>query len=153
MMVSRSVAFFLRFSTAVVMMVRTGRDPSPSTEKMNLVGSGLTRMDDSARLTVLGHGPERDRLLLMAGKLWRFMQPLMLLALGFGLWLWLGFGVGTGTGWMHAKLAIVLLLLGYHHLCGRLLKRLRNGDQRSYVYFREEEVHPANDLSDGSVPF
>ena len=82
-------------------------------------------------------GAERDRLLLMAGKLWRFMQPLMLLALGFGLWLWLGYGVGTGAGWMHAKLAIVLLLLGYHHLCGRMLKRLRSGDDRhSHVWYR-----------------
>lgn len=82
-------------------------------------------------------GAERDRLLLMARKLWRFMQPLMGLALLFGLWLWLGYGVGTGTGWMHAKLAIVLLLLAYHHLCGRLLKRLQQGeDAHSHVWFR-----------------
>src|SRR5512136_730960 len=45
MMVSRSIAFFLRFSTAVERISITGRDPSPSTEKMNLSGSGLTRMD------------------------------------------------------------------------------------------------------------
>lgn len=82
-------------------------------------------------------GAERDRLVLMAGKLWRFMQPLMMLALGFGLWLWLGYGVGSSTGWMHAKLAIVVLLLGYHHVCGRMLKRLRSGsDGRSHVWYR-----------------
>src|SRR5690606_8391082 len=46
-----------------------------------------------------GPGAERDRLLLMAGKLWRFMQPLMLLAIALGLWLWLGYGVGAGAGW------------------------------------------------------
>lgn len=84
-------------------------------------------------------GAERDRLLLMAGKLWRFMQPLMGLALIFGLWLWLGYGVGlgAGNGWMHAKLLIVVLLLVYHHLCGRQLRRFRQGlNQRSHVWFR-----------------
>ncbi len=84
-------------------------------------------------------GAERDRLLLMARKLWRFMQPLMGLALLFGLWLWLGYGVGlgAGSGWMHAKLLIVLLLLVYHHVCGRLLRRLeQNTDQHSHRWFR-----------------
>ncbi|HRO58586.1 MAG TPA: CopD family protein [Burkholderiaceae bacterium] len=82
-------------------------------------------------------GAERDRLLLMAGKLWRFMQPLMGLALLFGLWLWLGYGVGSGAGWMHAKLAVVVLLLGYHHACGRLLRKLADGaSERSHVWFR-----------------
>ncbi|MEZ0211124.1 MAG: CopD family protein, partial [Methylophilus sp.] len=50
------------------------------------------------------------RLVLMAQKLYRFMQPLSILALGFGLWLWLGYGI-TG-GWLHAKLTLVFLLLG-----------------------------------------
>jgi len=84
-------------------------------------------------------GAERDRLLLMAGKLWRFMQPLMGLALVFGLWLWLGYGVGlgAGNGWMHAKLLIVLLLLVYHHLCGRVLRQFRQGlNRRGHVWFR-----------------
>jgi putative membrane protein len=84
-------------------------------------------------------GAERDRLLLMAGKLWRFMQPLMGLALVFGLWLWLGYGVGrgAGNGWMHAKLLIVLLLLVYHHLCGRVLRQFRQGlNRRSHIWFR-----------------
>lgn len=82
-------------------------------------------------------GAERERLLLMARKLWRFMQPLMVLALIFGLWLWLGYGVGVGSGWMHAKLAIVVLLLAYHHVCGRLLRTLAAGqDRRSHVWYR-----------------
>ena len=88
---------------------------------------------------VEGDGAERDRLLLMARKLWRFMQPLMLLALGLGLWLWLGYGVGMGpgSGWMHAKLAFVVVLLGYHHACGRLLARFAAGaNRRSHVWFR-----------------
>ncbi|MFP5407127.1 MAG: CopD family protein, partial [Gammaproteobacteria bacterium] len=62
---------------------------------------------------------------------------LMILTVALGLWLWLGYGVGVGAGWMHAKLAIVVLLLGYHHACGRLLARLSAGiDTRSHVWFR-----------------
>lgn len=82
-------------------------------------------------------GPERDRLLLMARKLWRFMQPLMILTLALGLWLWLHWGIGRGSGWMHAKLAGVVLLLGYHHACGRLLKKIAAGtDTRGHVWYR-----------------
>ena len=86
-----------------------------------------------------GSPAEHARLLLMARKLWRFMQPLMMLALAFGLWLWLGYGVGLGpgSGWMHAKLLIVLLLLVYHHLCGRRLKSFEQGaNSRSHVWYR-----------------
>lgn len=84
---------------------------------------------------VEGAGAERDRLLLMARKLWRFMQPLMWLAVALGLWLWLGYGVGGG--WMHAKLAVVVLLIGYHYACGRMLGRLERGEsRRSHLWFR-----------------
>lgn len=80
-------------------------------------------------------GAERDRLLLMARKLWRFMQPLMWLAVALGTWLWLGYGISGG--WMHAKLAAVLLLLGYHYGCGRLLRGFEHGtNRRSHVWFR-----------------
>lgn len=82
-------------------------------------------------------GAERERLLTMARKLWRFMQPLMTLTLVFGLWLWLGYGVGRGSGWMHAKLAIVALLLVHHFACGRLLAGLAAGtDRHSHRWFR-----------------
>lgn len=75
------------------------------------------------------------RLILMANKLYRFMQPLMLLALVFGIWLWLGYGF-TG-GWLHAKLTLVVLLIGYHHYCGRLLKQFKAQQNRhSHVWFR-----------------
>jgi protoporphyrinogen IX oxidase len=82
-------------------------------------------------------GAERERLLVMARKLYRFMAPLAVGALGFGLWLWLGYGVGRGQAWLHAKLAIVLALVAYHLYCGRLLARFEAGTvQRSDVWFR-----------------
>ncbi len=31
-------------------------------------------------------------------------------------------------GWMHAKLGFVALLLGYHHYCSRLMKKLEQGE-------------------------
>ena len=80
---------------------------------------------------------ERERLLLMSRKLYRFMGPLMVLALVFGLWLWLGVGIGEGSAWMHAKLAIVVVLLGFHHACGRILRRFEAGaNTRSHVWYR-----------------
>jgi putative membrane protein len=82
---------------------------------------------------------ERERLLLMARKLMRFTTILAVPALALGLWLWLGYGIGrgAGNGWMHAKLAAVVLILGYHHACGLLLRRFVQGTQRhSHVWYR-----------------
>jgi len=82
---------------------------------------------------------ERERLLLMARKLMRFTTMLAIPALGLGLWLWLGYGIGrgSGNGWMHAKLAGVVLILGYHHACGLLLRRFVQGSpRRGHVWYR-----------------
>jgi protoporphyrinogen IX oxidase len=80
---------------------------------------------------------ERERLLLMSAKLLRFGTLLMLPALALGLWLWLGYGVGQGAGWMHTKLLLVALVLGYHHACGRLLRGFREGrNARSHTWYR-----------------
>ena len=82
---------------------------------------------------------ERGRLLLMARKLYRFMTILAVPALALGLVLWLHYGIGRGPGqgWMHAKLFIVLLLLGYHHGCGVILRKFQAGTmRRSHVWFR-----------------
>lgn len=78
---------------------------------------------------------ERERLLLMARKLYRFATLLMIPALGLGVWLWLGYGV-TG-GWLHAKLVLVLAAVGYHHACLAQLKRFEAGrNNRSHKWFR-----------------
>ncbi|RKQ60248.1 putative membrane protein [Vogesella indigofera] len=80
-------------------------------------------------------GKEYDRLLLMAFKLFRFMTPLAVLALALGLLLWLGYGVGGG--WLHAKLALVTVLVGYHGYCYKLLQDfVQQRNRRSHVWFR-----------------
>ena len=86
-----------------------------------------------------GSVAERQRLLLMARKLYRFMTPLGVIALALGLWLWLGYGIGLGpgNGWMHAKLLIVLLLIAYHAWCRQLLARFEQDQERhGHVWFR-----------------
>ena len=82
---------------------------------------------------------ERSRLLLMARKLYGFSTLLMVPALVLGALLWLGYGVGLGAGqvWMHVKLLLVVLVVGYHHACGGLLRRFEQGaSNRSHRWFR-----------------
>jgi putative membrane protein len=82
------------------------------------------------------------RLLLMARKLYRFSSVLMIPAVLLGVWLWLGYGFKGG--WLHAKLALVILAIGYHHACGSLLKKFENGanvrSHRWYRWFNEVPV-------------
>jgi putative membrane protein len=82
---------------------------------------------------------ERERLLLMARKLLRFTTVLAVPAILLGAWMWLGYGIGRGpgNGWMHAKLVVVLLAVGYHHSCSILLRKfVQNRNTRGHVWFR-----------------
>ena len=75
------------------------------------------------------------RLLMMARKLYRFTALLSAPAVIFGLWLWLAYGVSGH--WLHAKLLLVVLVFGYQHACGSLLKKFENGfNRRSHVWYR-----------------
>ena len=99
----------------------------------------LPRIFVNLALVPAGSTAERERLLLMGRKLLRFTNLLAVPALGLGLWMlllnWQGYL--QGQGWMHAKLLLVLLILGYHHACGRLLKTFRaNANRRHHVWFR-----------------
>ena len=82
---------------------------------------------------------ERERLLLMARKLYRFSNMLMTLALLLGLTLWLYFGIGKGPGqiWLHLKLILVIGVVGYHHVCRTLLREFEAlNNRRSHKWFR-----------------
>ena len=78
---------------------------------------------------------ERDRLLLMAGKLYRFMTPIGYLSIALGLWLWLGFGISGG--WLHAKTTLVVGLVAYNLYCKKRLNDFAAGrNTRGHVWFR-----------------
>ncbi len=99
----------------------------------------LPRIYVNLAMVTPGSVAERERLILMARKLMRFTTLLAVPALLLGLWLWLGYGIGRGpgNGWMHAKLLVVLLVLGYHHACGRLLGQfIADTNQRSHRWYR-----------------
>jgi putative membrane protein len=100
----------------------------------------LPRLFVNLAMVPPGSEAERQRLLLMARKLYRFMTILMVPAVGFGLVLWLYYGIGLhgpGNGWMHAKLTLVLVLLGFHFYCKRVLREFEQGrNVRSHRWFR-----------------
>jgi putative membrane protein len=82
---------------------------------------------------------ERERLLMMARKLYRFSGLLMVVAIVLGLWLWLGVGIGKGpgNGWLHAKIVLVIGAVGYHHACRSLLRKFEEfANTRSERWFR-----------------
>jgi putative membrane protein len=78
-----------------------------------------------------------DRFKVMERKLYYgIMTPSAVLTVVFGLWLWLGWFRGAG-GWLHAKLALVVALLGYHVWCWRLLVAFREDrNRRGHVWYR-----------------
>ncbi|MDI4634235.1 CopD family protein [Pelomonas sp. V22] len=82
---------------------------------------------------------ERERLLLMALKLYRFTNMLSGVAILLGLVLWLGFGAGrfAPSHWLHAKLALVVAVIGYQHYCRKLLRDFElMANRRSHRWYR-----------------
>ncbi|CAM5323494.1 Protoporphyrinogen IX oxidase OS=Stutzerimonas stutzeri OX=316 GN=CXK95_13515 PE=3 SV=1 [Stutzerimonas stutzeri] len=83
--------------------------------------------------------PGRERFKVMERKLYRgIMLPSMVATLAFGIAMAaLNPTLFTGGGWLHVKLALVLLLIGYHHMCGAQLKRFaRDENVRGHVFYR-----------------
>jgi len=78
----------------------------------------------------------KERFKVMERKLyWGIMAPGAALTIVFGAWLWLGYGF-TGA-WLHAKLAVVALVIAYHLYCGKLLADFaRDRNTKSHVWYR-----------------
>lgn len=77
-----------------------------------------------------------ERFKVMERKLYYgIMTPGAVLTILFGLWLWLGYGISGG--WLHAKLALVIVLVGYHLYCGRLLVDFKyDRNRHGHIYYR-----------------
>ncbi|MGH8033221.1 MAG: CopD family protein [Luteimonas sp.] len=79
--------------------------------------------------------PVRERLLLMGRRLYTFGHAMFGLALLLGLALWFGHlalpatlpDPAAGRHWIDAKLALVVVLLGYYIVSGRWLKGVAAG--------------------------
>ena len=80
--------------------------------------------------------PSLERFKVMERKLyWGIMTPGAVLTLVFGTWLWLGWGFAGG--WLHAKLALVVVLIAYHVWCGKLMMDFRRDrNAHSHVWYR-----------------
>ena len=80
--------------------------------------------------------PSRERFKVMERKLYRgIMTPCMVLTLLFGFWLWFGYGISGG--WLHAKVALVALLVVYHFWMGKLRGDFeRDANARTHVFYR-----------------
>jgi putative membrane protein len=78
----------------------------------------------------------RARFKVMERKLlYGIMTPGAVITVALGLWLWLGYGIGGG--WMHAKAALVGVLVGYHIWCGFLVAAFKHDRNRhGHVFYR-----------------
>ena len=89
--------------------------------------------------TTYAAGIERFR--VMEARLFAIMTIGAILTAVFGVWLLARNPALLETGWLRAKLALVLLLVGYHVWCGRLVRTLATGKSahsaRWYRWFNE----------------
>lgn len=85
-----------------------------------------------------GDQATRDHLKVMERKLFRFMTPFAVLTVAFGIALILyNPGYYARAGWLHAKLALVLVLVLYHGYCGVLVRRFAaDANRRGHVFYR-----------------
>ena len=80
-----------------------------------------------------------DRFIVMERKLYRgIMTPAMIATWALGLWMVvLGWDVYKTQGWLHAKIALVVLLSAYHGSCGYYRKKLMdNPHYKTHKFWR-----------------
>lgn len=73
---------------------------------------------------------EHLRFCTMEQRLYRLMDVAGLLAIGFGLWLLHLVPGWLQAGWLHAKLALVVVLIAYQFWLRALMKRFARGENR-----------------------
>ncbi|MBL8382670.1 MAG: CopD family protein [Burkholderiales bacterium] len=80
------------------------------------------------------------------------MTPSAILAVVLGLILYLHHGIGRGSGWMHAKLALVAILIVHHAYLGVLLRAFAHDRNRhGHVFYRWLNEIPAAPILFGAV--
>ena len=88
-------------------------------------------------LAIVDNKNTYKHLLIMAKKLYRFVTPFMLITVSLGIWMLILNPTLLKAGWMHSKLALIVLLIIYHFICGYYLKRFdKNQSAKGHVYYR-----------------
>ena len=80
-----------------------------------------------------------ERFKVMERKLYRgIANPSMIATVILGLWLvFLNPQAYLSQGWFHLKALLVILLIGYHHMCLAHMKKLAaNNNDKTHIYFR-----------------
>lgn len=78
----------------------------------------------------------RERFIVMERRLFILMTIGMIATIGFGVWLLVGWWLPI-PHWLEAKLVLVVLLIGYHHYCGKLVRDFAAGrNARSAKFYR-----------------
>ena len=81
-----------------------------------------------------------ERFKVMERKLfYGIMTPGALITIGLGLWLLHGYAWAAYKGemWLHIKLTLALLLIGYHVWCWKLLNDFKHDrNTKSHVFYR-----------------
>ena len=81
-----------------------------------------------------------ERFKVMERKLYRgIMTPSMIVVVVLGFWMLFGYAWSAYAhmGWLHAKLVLVAILIGYHFYCGKLVKDFRDDrNRRGHVFYR-----------------
>jgi putative membrane protein len=82
----------------------------------------------------------RDRFKIMERKLfYGIMTPGAIFTIAFGIamltdYAWASFGQGL---WLHIKLALIVVLIIYHLMCGKFVADFKNDNNKhSHVYYR-----------------
>ncbi len=81
----------------------------------------------------------QDRFKIMERKLyWGIATPGAIITIALGIWLITVIGPAIlDTTWLQLKLVLVVLLVGYHIWCGKLLLEFKhNRNQHSHLWYR-----------------
>ena len=84
--------------------------------------------------------PGKERFKVMEAKLYfGITTPGAILTILFGLWMLVAYAweAYSGNGWLHAKITLVAVLVGYHLYCGKLVNDFkRDRNRHSHVFYR-----------------
>ncbi len=84
--------------------------------------------------------PGRERFKVMERKLYYgITTPAMVVTAALGLWMLFDYawGIYRTMGWLHLKLTLAVILIGYHLYCGKLVRAFgEDRNRHGHVFYR-----------------